>query len=44
MSIWFFQDDEVIYLNDFVILGSNRVIVYLAIQEFSLSQFFSHSN
>ena len=41
MSIWFFQYDEVIYLNDFVILGSNTVIVYLAIQEFSLSQLFS---
>ena len=47
MSFWFFQYDEVIYLNDSVILGRfllNRVPVYLVIQEFSLSQVYSNSN
>ena len=41
MSFWFFQYDEAIYLNDCVILGrflSNRVAVYLVIQELSFPQ------
>ena len=41
MSFWFFQYDAAIYLNDCVILGrflSNRVAVYLVIQELSFSQ------
>ena len=47
MSSWFFKDDEAIYLNDCVIFGislSNRVAVYVLIQEFSLSQLNSNLN
>ena len=47
LSVWFFQYDEAIYLNDCVIFGisvSNRLAVYLVIQEFSLSQLYSNSN
>ena len=47
MSVWFFQDDAAICLNDCIILGrflSNRVAIYLVTQELLLSQLYRNSD